>query len=334
MKALKWIIPVLLLAGGAVLCIFRWQAWFGMPAEPTYIGDTLQVQFRCFGNDSVPGFVPTEDGWQDINEPDVLRFIVFGDVHNQMDSADYATLLQRHGNVDFYAQLGDWMERCYFYYEQHLYHAIQGSGLDTLPIINCPGNHEYIKGLKVTLPERWLTMFHHPMNGPARFAGSTYYVDFPRLRIISLDTQGLQRLSDFTIVHGWLKKALKTADGRFTVIIMHHPIYSSGKGRMNVGIWMTFHSLLRNNVDLVFAGHDHGHDRKGHFINTNSSRKTYKQKGRHIIEIDPKQECRLYEVVEIKGDTFRVETWSLDSLNYIDTFQVAPLVQDSTAIAG
>ena len=40
----KWISIILiglLLAGGAVLCIVRWQAWFGMPAEPQWTGETL-----------------------------------------------------------------------------------------------------------------------------------------------------------------------------------------------------------------------------------------------------------------------------------------------------
>lgn len=330
MKVAKWIICLLLLAGGAVLCFFRWQAWFGMPAEPTYVGDTLTTPFHCFGDDSVPGFVFSEQGWQDTNEPDVLRFIVLGDVHNQLDSADYAGMMARHDSIDFYAQVGDWVERCYFYYIQQLYHQIAGTGMDTLPVVCCPGNHEYIKGLKRTLPDSWTDIFHHPDNGPERFIGSTYYVDFPQLRLISLTTTGLQRLSDYTITNTWLKRALRTAGDRFTVVIMHHPLYSSGKGRFNAALWITFRSALKE-ADLVIAGHDHGYVQRGHFINTNSSRKLYKQK--QEIQVRPAEESRLYEVVEIMQDTLRVQTYSIDSLDYVQTLQIAPLVQDSTAVA-
>lgn len=320
----------MLLVGGAVLCFLRWQAWFGMPAEPTYVGDTLTTPFHCFGDDSVPGFIRTEQGWQDTIEPQVLRMIVLGDVHNQLDSADYAGIMARHDSVDCYAQVGDWMERCYFYYAQQLYHQIAGTGMDMLPVICCPGNHEHTKGIMRTLPDMWTNIFHHPDNGPERFIGSTFYVDFPQLRLIAINTTGLQRLSDYTITNTWLKRSLRTAGDRFTIVIMHHPLYSSGKGRFNATIWLTFHSVLQE-ADLVIAGHDHGFVQRGHFITTNSSRKLYKQKEGWAQT--PAEESRLYELVEITQDTLRVQTYSIDSLDYVQTLQIAPLVQNRTTIA-
>lgn len=330
MKVFRWILILLLLAGGAVLCSIRWQAWFGNPSEPAFKGDTLAYRFACFGDDSVPGFVQTEQGWQDTIEPSVLRIILFGDIHNQMDSADYAEVLVRHDSIDCYAQLGDWMERGYFYYEQQLYHQLAGTGMEALPVINCPGNHEYYKGLVRTLPERWTNMFRHPQNGPVRFAGTTYYVDFPQLRFIVLNTNGLQRLSDYTIVNTWLKKALRTAGDRYTLVMMHHPVYSSGKGRINLAIWLTFHWTLQE-ADVVFAGHDHSYAQRGHFINTNSSRKMYKNKRKNAV-VSPSAQNRLYELIELYSDTLRIETLSLDSLYNVQTFEVTPLVEDSAAV--
>lgn len=330
MKALKWIVIIILLAVATVLCFFRWQAWFAMPVEPVYCGDTLAYHFSCFGEDSVPGFISTTTGWQDTLEPEVLRLVVLGDVHNQMDSADYAVILSRHDTIDAVAQLGDWMERCYFYYQQQLFHQLNGTDFNNLPMIACPGNHEYVKGLNKQLPALWYSLFLNPSNGPQRFVGSTYYVDFPHARFITIDTQGLQLLSDYTITLTWLKQVMQTAGDRFTIVMMHHPVYSIAKGRFNLGIWLTFHRALKQ-ADLVFAGHDHSYAVRRHFINTNSSRKVYHAK-RHATA-DAATNSRLYEVVEIKADTLRVSTYSLDSLNHIQTLQIAPLIQDSTAIA-
>jgi len=329
MKTLKWILTIVLLAGATVLCFFRWQAWFGMPIEPEYKGDTLTYQFSCFGGDSVPGFQQDSLGWQDTQQPEVLRLVVLGDVHNQMDSADYATILSCHDTVDAVAQLGDWMERCYFYYQQQLYHEMEGTGFDQLPVMVCPGNHEYLKGINKHLPDLWYTMFHNPLNGPHRFVGSTFYVDFPRLRFIVMDTPGLQSLSDYTITLTWLKGAMQTAGDRFLIVMMHHPVYSPAKGRFNLMTWLFFHHVL-NKADVVFAGHDHSYAVRGHFINTNSSRKVYHTK--KGAAVDAALNSRLYEIVEIKADTLRVSTYSLDSLDYIQTLQFAPLVQDSAAV--
>jgi len=330
MKPLKWILIIVLLAGATVLCFFRWQAWFGMPIEPEYKGDTLSYHFSCFGEDSVQGFVRDSLGWQDTQQPEVLRLVVLGDVHNQMDSADYADLLTRHGFVDAVAQLGDWMERCYFYYQQQLYHQLSGTGMNDIPVMPCPGNHEYYKGLNKQLPDTWFDLFHNPLNGPKRFLGSTYYVDFPKLRFIAIDTQGQQRLSDYTITLTWLKQAMKTADDRFIIVMMHHPVYSPKKGRFNMATWIMYHSILRK-ADLVFAGHDHCYSVRHQFISTNSSRKVYHSK--HQTEVSAATNIRLYEVVEIIADTLRVSTYSLDSLDYVQTFQFAPLVHDSASVA-
>jgi len=319
-----------LLAGATVLCFFRWQAWFGMPIEPEYKGDTLSYQFSCFGEDSVPGFIHTDSGWQDIHEPEVFKLVVLGDVHNQMDSADYKTILSRHDSIDAIAQLGDWMERCYFYYQQQLYHQLKGTGMETYPILSCPGNHEYYKGINKQLPQSWYELFHNPLNGPARFLGSTYYVDFPRVRFIAIDTQGQQLLSDYTITLTWLKQVIKTAGDRYIIVMMHHPVHSPKRGRINLATWLTFHNILRK-ADIVFSGHDHCYAVRSHFINTNSSRKVYRAKKQTAIS--PASNSRLYEIVEVKGDTLRVETYSLDSLNYIQALQFAPLVQDSSSIS-
>ena len=312
------IITLLILVGGATLCVLRWNAWFGNPDEPTFTGDTLTCTLPTFGYDSVPGFVSTDQGWQDINEPDTLRMIILGDGHNSITRGQWDTLAMRHPDVDCYAQVGDLLERGYFYYAQMLYKEIDSTLFCRIPILATPGNHEYRKGLVRRLPQAWYEMFPNPSNGPQRFLGTSYYVDFPTLRFIVIDTNGLQRLSDYTIVNTWLAGVLRSAGSRFTVVMMHHPVWSCGAGRQNIPIWLSFFRVLKR-ADIVFSGHDHNyarrmpkHNNNSIYIGLNSARKFYMNK----VSARDKRICsgrQLYELLSIYGDTLRAQTYLMDS---------------------
>lgn len=326
------ILLAILLAGGGILCAVRWRAWFVNPDEPVWTGDTIPCSFHTFAEKSLDGFARYEDGhsviWQDLKQPGTLAFLLLGDVHNSIDSLQWAALAQRHPDIDFYAQLGDLLERTYFFYMQQLAAGIHGTPFRQLPVVTVPGNHEYRKGIVRRLPELWYSTFPQPLNGPQRFAGSTYYVDFPDLRLIAIDTNGLQRLSDYTIVNTWVRKALQEAGDRFTVVIMHHPVFSAAKGRQNPFVRLTFRRVL-GNADIVFAGHDHNYARRLPFIVTNSAKKHYRQKKNPNVE----RICsgqQVYNLVTLRrhslsgttGDTLCIETRLLDTGEEIDLVQI------------
>ena len=74
----RWIyisLLALLLIGGGVVCALRWQAWFGNPAEPEWNADTIDYHFLTFAADSLPYFVRTDSGWQDMQSPDTLQIL-------------------------------------------------------------------------------------------------------------------------------------------------------------------------------------------------------------------------------------------------------------------
>ncbi len=314
------IIVLILLMGGTILCAVRWKVWFGNPQEPQWEGDTIAYQFYTFAQDSVPGFVYKDCQWQDVKDPDSLVFILLGDVHNQVDSMQWEAMAQRHPNIDFYAQLGDFIDRGYFYYAQQLISELEGTPFAQLPLVVTPGNHEYHKGIVRRLPQLWHDLFPQPLNGPERFKGSTFFIDFPALRFIAIDTNGLQRLSDYTRVNFWVRNALNTADGRFTVVMMHHPVYASAKGRFNLGIYLTFARLLRK-ADVVFSGHDHTYARRMPFIGTVSTRKFKRIKDNHNWESSCTDK-QLYEVVSISQDTLRINTYLIDSGELFDSVKI------------
>ena len=327
-KIIGWIIGLCLLAGGATVCAIRWEAWFGNPPEPEWTGEKITHQFITMNNESVLRAL----------QRDTLSFLLLGDIHNSLTNDQLAALSQRHSDIQFYAQLGDWMERPYMYYEQMMYQSLLGTRFDTLPIVAIPGNHEYLKGVVKSLPEHWKTLFPNPQNGPARFLGTSYYVDFPCMRLIAVNTDGLQRMSDYTQVAFWVKKCLLDACDRFTIVMMHHPIYSTAEGRSNPLMWLAFHSAMRE-ADVVFSGHDHNYARRTEhykarfwkkeqptlFIGTNASNKKYPVKENRKYEASFSG-APVYEYISVTPDTLYIYTRNLITGELIDEVKLASLV--------
>ena len=319
-RIIGWILLACVLAGGATVCAIRWQAWFGNPAEPEWTGQEITHQFVTLDNDSVLAAL----------QHDTLSFVLLGDIHNSLSNEAMKLLSERHPDILLWAQLGDWMERPYHYYEQMMYQSLQATRLDSLPVVAIPGNHEHLKGLKKQLPESWKTIFPKPQNGPARFLGTTYYVDFPCLRLIALDTDGLYWMSDYTQVGFWLKKTLREAEDKFTIVMMHHPVYSSAEGRSNPLMWLAFHGAMRES-DVVFSGHDHNYARRTEsykarfwkreepttFIATNASNKTYAVKSKIDYDASFSGEP-VYQYITVTPSTLHVRTYKFTSFELID----------------
>ena len=319
-----WIIILCILAGGATTCVIRWEAWFGNPPEPEYNEPIIAHQFITFDNDSVSNAL----------QRDTLSFLLLGDIHNSLTNSDMSLLSERHPDIQFWAQMGDWMERPYLCYEQMMYQSLLGTRIDSLPIVAIPGNHEYLKGVVKTLPNHWKTIFPNPQNGPARFLGTTYYVDFPYLRLITIDTDGLHRVSDYTQVAFWLKNNLRNAGKKFTVVMMHHPVYSFAQGRSNPLMWLAFHSAMRE-ADVVFSGHDHNYARHTEhykarfwkkeeptiFIGTNASIKKYPVKENKKYEASLSGEP-VYEHIFVTPNTLHISTYTIHSGERIDNVEI------------
>ena len=263
---LKIAIPAILLAGGAVLCAIRWQAWFGMPAEPQWNGETIDYVFSQ----------PTGATDQ--------TFLVLGDVHNRLTRADYDTLAAHVPDADAVIQIGDWLERGQNYYYQLLLREWTNSALYGLPAITTPGNHEYSKGIHKTLSPVWEHAFPHPLNGPKDVPGASYFIDLPAVRLIAIDTNPLVRVVDLTRTMTWLRQTMNSADGRYIVVIMHHPVLSVAKGRANVTVYSAFRRILAD-ADLVIAGHDHSYMRRAPFVVLNTSGKNKPQQYKYVPEV-------------------------------------------------
>ena len=307
---LKIAIPSLLLAGGAVLCALRWQAWFGMPAEPKWNGETIDYVFQ---------YPTTNDQRPITNDQSESTILILGDIHSRLTRADYDTLAARVPQIDAVAQIGDWMDRGQNYYYQLLVREWTNSALNGLPVIACPGNHEYTKGLNKQLSPVWEHAFNHPDNGPVGVPGASYYLDLPSVRFIVIDTNPLVRMVYLTRTLTWLEEALKTADGRFTVVLMHHPVLSVGKGRANVLVYSTFRHAL-SKADLVLAGHDHSYMRRTPFVVLNTAGKTKTQKYHYTPEVT--DTVAVYGVLQSSISNLQFKVYRLNDNTLIDSLYV------------
>ena len=314
----KWIntiLIILLLAGGAILCAVRWQAWFGMPPEPKWTGDTIQYTMPC----------PTTQ-WSDsvtVGQRNGLTFIVLGDIHNRLTREDYDTLAARVPQADAVIQIGDWLERGQDYYYQLLLREWKASQLADRPVIACPGNHEYSKGLHKCLSPVWEQAFAHPHNGPA-VPGASYYLDLPSVRLITIDTNPLTRIVYLTRTLTWLREAMYTADGRYIVVIMHHPVLSPGQGRFNPLIYASFRHAL-GEADLVLAGHDHSYMRRTPFVVLNTAGKAKPQFT--DFPTDATDTVPVYGVLQITNhqspiSNLQFNVYRLDDATLIDSLHV------------
>lgn len=284
-KWIKIVIPSLLLAGGVILCVVRWQVWFGMPAEPEWTGERLSEVFLPNVHDTTP---------------ESLDFLVLGDIHNRLSRADYDTLAARVPQADGLVQIGDWLQRGQEYYYQLLLREWTNSALYGTPVIACPGNHEYTKGLDKHLSATWQKAFIHPHNGPEGVPGASYHLDFPSLRIIAIDTNPLTRMVYLTRTLTWVRGLMNSAGDRYTVVIMHHPVFSAAKGRFNALIYATFRHAL-GNADLVIAGHDHSYMRKAPFVVLNTSGPLKPQRFHYTPEVT--DTVPVYGVLSIAQDS-------------------------------
>lgn len=269
-KGLKITFWIILLAAIATVVIVRWQAWFGTPEEPMWTGDTIVYTIP-----SLPAENAEDALLYELNGE--LNILVLGDIHNGLTRDNYDTLAARVPQVDLIAQTGDWLERGQFYYLQAMLHEWVPSALSNVPVVACPGNHEYSKGLLKTVSPVWTQTFTHPHNGPEEVPGEHFYVDLPNLRFIIIDTNPLIRLPYLTRTLTWLRETMDQADGRKVVVMMHHPVLSPAKGRFNPLIYAAFRNAL-GEADLVIAGHDHSYMRCAPFVVVNAAGKPKQQR--------------------------------------------------------
>lgn len=135
-----------------------------------------------------------------------------------------------------------------------------------IPVLAAPGNHEYYDPVvrhNRDLNRYWRAGFTLPENGPSGLEETAYSTDYQGVRFIIINSDEMIKNEVFVRSQTeWVEGLLRDNPCRWTVMVFHHPIYSTAANRDNKVIRENLKPLFdRYGVDLVLTGHDHTYAR-------------------------------------------------------------------------
>ena len=130
-----------------------------------------------------------------------------------------------------------------------------------IPSVMTPGNHEY--GKEGDLSPQWKPQFNLPENGPSGLEETCYFVDYPLVKVISLDAEQIDESIYYRdLQKSWLDSLLRTNEAPWVVVTLHYPVFSTKPERDNVELRAHFKPIFdQYGVDIVLQGHDHAYGR-------------------------------------------------------------------------
>lgn len=270
-----------------------------------------------------------------------LSFLYFGDAQNNIRSMWSRVVrgaYKKMPEVDFLLHAGDLINRANRDHEWGEWYEAAGWINRTTPSISTPGNHEYYRDENGdrALSRHWKTTFALPQNGPKGLEESTYFLDYEHVRIISLNTPAFlasETARDQQVA--WLDSLLGQTTQEWTLVTMHHPVYSSKLGRQNPELQTYLQPLFEKyKVDLVLQGHDHTYSR-GTNLPVGKNKKGLEGPIYVVSVSGPKMydlgledwvqraasNTQLYQVIKIKDQVLRFEAYMVTGELY-DAFEI------------
>jgi 3',5'-cyclic AMP phosphodiesterase CpdA len=202
------------------------------------------------------------------DKPEPLSFVYFGDAQNDIRSLWSRVVRGAYSNIpkaNFLIHAGDLINRSNSDYEWGEWFEAGGWINGMVPNLAAPGNHEYFTDTdkKEKVSKHWRPQFALPENGPAGLEETAYYIDYQGSRFIFLNSEeatiGRKELDKQA---DWFEQVVKENPNRWTIVVHHHPIFSTKKGRDNDEWRDKMEPLYRKHkVDIVLQGHDHTYGR-------------------------------------------------------------------------
>ncbi len=149
-----------------------------------------------------------------------------------------------------------------------------------IPSLASPGNHDLRRGRASvlggaisTVNELWKAQLTLPHDGPPdvpELADQAWFLDVQGVRIVSFDANMYTESNYDPAVKAragarqleWLDRVLAGNPGRWSVVVQHEPLYSTGHDRDNAELRAALLPVFeRRRPDLVLQGHDHVYGR-------------------------------------------------------------------------
>ncbi|WKN30382.1 metallophosphoesterase family protein [Porifericola rhodea] len=280
--------------------------------------------------------------WIQFEMPDEnksLSFLYFGDAQNDVKSMWSRVIREAYKTmpeIDFMLHAGDLINRHNRDIEWgEWFHA--GSFIHaSIPSVMTPGNHEY---KNVVLSPQWRPQFNLPLNGPKGLEETCYQINYPNLKLISLDAEQIDESETLRKAQlHWLDSILQNDPRQWTAITLHYPFYSTNPSRDNAELREYFKPIVdKHQVDIVLQGHDHAYGRgmisnvaSGSQVVSESSGTMYvvSVSGPKMYEVsdDPWMfrkagNTQLFQIITIEGDMLNYEAYTASGELY-DAFQL------------
>ncbi|WP_420151688.1 fibronectin type III domain-containing protein [Spirosoma sp.] len=275
------------------------------------------------------------------DRPAPFAFLYFGDAQNDIRSlwsrairGAYTTL----PTVNFMIHAGDLITSSNADWQWAEWFEAGGWINGMVTTLATPGNHEYFKDEqgKPRVSRHWRPSFVLPENGPDGLKETVYFVDYQGTRFISLNSQAaLLDSAVMTTEANWLVQTLSNNPNRWTVVVHHHPIYSTKQGRDNDDWRARMEPIYKKfGVDLVLQGHDHTYGR-GLNMPLGKSRK-HPDGPIYVVSVSgPKMydiglqnwmdraasNTQLYQTISINGDKLTYQSYTVTGEKY-DSFEL------------
>lgn len=212
-----------------------------------------------------------------------------------------------------------------------------GSLLQNLAVAPAIGNHEYWEEFEDTpqerrvLGEHFTRAFSLPANGLSDTQGTTYWFDYQDVRVVVLDGTSALDLGTAQAQARWLDGVLGSARTRWTIALIHQPMFSPRADRENaLLVEHVLPVLERRRVDLVLQGHDHTYGRRGgnaglptpQFLVSVAGIKQYRisNEARHTMK-PTAEDTQLFQVLRLDGNRLRYESRTATGRLY-DAFEL------------
>ncbi|VTR31600.1 purple acid phosphatase family protein [Sphingobacterium thalpophilum] len=263
-----------------------------------------------------------------------FSFIYLGDAQNDLRSRWSRTIrraFQQEANARFIVHAGDLINRSNNDDEWAEWHEGAGFIHQMIPAVPTPGNHEYRRDSleRLVLDPHWNVQFNLPKNGPQGLQDAVYYLDYQDLRMVSLNSQLIMLDSAAAQKQErWLEMVLSASPKKWTIVVMHHPVYSTAKNRDNTILRERFKPIFEKyGVDLVLQGHDHTYARgslgrkRPVYLLSVAGPKMYASDSERWMDVRA-SDTQLYQVIKIKANKLYVASYKLNG-QLFDSFELS-----------
>jgi hypothetical protein len=256
-----------------------------------------------------------------ISANDTFRFVYVGDIQDTIGSTTqnlFAAVSRMSKDAPFWVLGGDVIERPHDAYWNE-YFTSMDTLARTVPVIACPGNHEYIKGFFGKLDERFVHHFSYLAD--SRSDGhAVFEMHYGPVALITLDSN--RDMWTLFSQRRWLEKALQRAEGaQWKIVVMHHPVFSVRGKYRHFFIRRLFVPLFHKyGVDMVLQGHEHCYARKitkdknqdittPVYLISQFSPKDYRFNKHHNYDRIGNG-MRFYQIINVSSDTLSLKTYT------------------------